>query len=98
MATLNNFERIKNFATRPNDNCVYPGHVWLVEKGERYDLVQFTIKEVKGYYWDESICVPTDFADEQVENIVNERVSLITDAQISEYLGFIEDLKQYGCD
>lgn len=100
MPTLEKIERIRNRGKRPTDNAVYCGSVWLVEKGEEFDLVQFTIKELKkSYYWREHLCVPCNWTDDEVEKAVREYVkNYISDKEIKDFTWFLEMGEKWGWD
>ena len=52
MVTVDKIEIKRNWGVRPNDYEVYLGKLWCVEKGEPYDCVQFSVKELqKPYLW-----------------------------------------------
>lgn len=99
MMTLDKISVSPNWGTRPTDYGVILGNVWLVEKGQPYNLVQFSIKELgKPYYWNESLCVPTDWDNEKIEQVVQEYVKLITEENVQEYRKFLEDGEKWGWD
>lgn len=98
MTTLKNIQVSKSWGIRPTDSAIYIGCAWMVEPGEPYDLVQFSINEINGYYWRTSICVPEGTSDEDVEKIVKEYVSAISDEEIREYKKFLDWGNKYGWD
>lgn len=100
MATLKEILREKKHGVRPNNNAVYCNHIWLVEKDEEYDLVQFSIEELgEPYWWKDFLCVPCDLTDEQVETIVKEYVEkYIDEKEIKDFRWFLEMGNKYGWD
>lgn len=98
MATLKEINIHRNWGTRPTDNVIYLNHAWYVDKGEAYDLVQFSINEIVGYYWNTSLCVPAGTSEKEINRIVAEYVEAITDADIKEYQKFLDFGNKYGWD
>lgn len=100
MATIKKIQRSRNWSKRPIGNIVLDGHIWLVEKGQDYDLVQFSINELdKPYFWRESICVPCDWEDEVVERVVKGYAEdEITEKDIKDYFEFLECGEKWGWD
>lgn len=98
MATIKNISRTRKWGVRPL-NISYVGEEWLVEIGEEYDLVQFSINEQKGsYYWYKSFNVPVDWEDEKVYAMISEYVKTITDKDVKDFNSFIETGEQWGWD
>ena len=54
----------------------------MVEPGESYDLVQFSIDEINGYYWKTFICVPEGTSEDEINKIVKEYINTISDEDI----------------
>ena len=101
MATIKDIQISKNWGARPTGNCENLNEVYYgVEKGQRYDLVQFSINELgKPYYWLQSICVPVDTSQEEIEEIVNEFArDHIKEEDIKYYQRFLEDGEKWGWD
>lgn len=100
MATLKKIRTYKNWSTRPeSDNVIIAGNIYKgVEKGEPYDLVQFSINEITDYFWNESICVPLNTSDDDIKKIVEEYVATITDDDIKDYQRFLDYGNKYGWD
>lgn len=99
MATVKKINITRNWNTRPNDNAIHFGGIYKnVEKGEPYDLVQFSINEISGYYWHSCLCVPCGTSEDEVKGMVEEFVKSITDKQIREYKEFIDFGNKYGWD
>lgn len=98
MATLKKVSISRNWGVRPNDNGIYLGNNWMVEKGQPYDLVQFSINEINGYYWEEALCVPIGITEEDAKQLCEEAVSYITDKAIKDYKWFLDMGNKYGWD
>ena len=100
MATIKDIKRTKNRGIRPTNNVILAGHIWLVEKGQPYDLVQFSINELnKPYLWRECICVPCDWEDETIERVVRGYAEdEITEKDIKDYVWFLECGEKWGWD
>lgn len=99
MATLKDIEIYRRCGVRPNNNIIYAGRQWGVEKGEPYDFVQFSINELnKPYFWRKKLCLKCDLTEEQIKNEVEEYIKNITEEDIKEYKCFLEDGEQYGWD
>ena len=99
MVTIKNVEIHRNWGKRPNDNAVYCGMAWGVEKGEPYDLVQFSINELgKSYFWNTALCLPCGTSEEEIRASVEEYAKGITDEEIQDYRGFLEDGERWGWD
>ena len=99
MATLKEINIYRNWGIRPDGNEIIAGNIYCdVEKGKPYDLVQFSINEINGYYWNETICVPLNTSDEDIKKIVEEYITTITDDDIKDYQRFLDDGNKYGWD
>lgn len=98
MATLKDYKINKNRGVRPDDYVIQVGKKWFVEKGEPYDLVQFSINEVKGFYWGDSLCVPTTMTEDEVKKLVDEEVKNISDTAVKSYNDFLDEGSKYGWD
>ena len=99
MATLKKVNIYRNWGIRPDGNTIIEGNIYYgVDKGEPYDLVQFSINEINGYYWNDTICVPIGTSEENINRIVNEFVKTITDADMKEYQRFLDYGNKYGWD
>lgn len=100
MATIKDIKIHRNFGIRPNNDLIVVGNVWLVEKGQPYHLVQFTINELnKPYMWGACLCVPCDWEDKEIERVVKDYAQdEITEKDIIDYKSFIEDGEKWGWD
>ena len=99
MPTIKEIIISRNWGIRPNDNVIYSGKIWLVEKDEPYDLVQFRINELsKSYYWNESLCVKAGTSEEGINKLVQEYVEQISDKDIADYEKFLEEGERWGWD
>lgn len=100
MATIKSISRSRNWGVRPTNNIILAGHIWLVEKGQPYDLVQFSINELdKSYFWNEHLCVPCDWEEDVVERVVKGYAEdEITEKDIKAYRQFLEDGEKWGWD
>lgn len=99
MATLKKINIYRNWGIRPDGNTIIEGNIYYgVNKGEPYDLVQFSINEINGYYWNTSLCVHAGMSEEEINRIVAEYVKTITNADIKEYQKFLDFGKKYGWD
>ena len=99
MATLKDINIHRNWGIRPDGNAIIAGNIYYgVDKGEPYDLVQFSISEINGYYWNDTLCVPVETEEDEINRIVNEYVATITEADIKEYQRFLDYGKKYGWD
>lgn len=100
MATIKNIKVSRKWATRPTGNSIYPEMIWQVEKGQEYDLVQFSINELnKPYFWYESLCLPCGMSEEEIHEIVAQYVKERIDEQsIKDYKKFLEDGEKWGWD
>ena len=97
MATIKNIKIHRNWGKRPTDNAIYCGMVWGVEKGEPYDLVQFSINELgKPYFWNISFCSPCGMSEEEIRGNVEEYAKTITDKDIKGYRDFLEYGEKWG--
>lgn len=99
MATLKKINIYRNWGIRPDGNTIIEGNIYYgVDKGEPYDLVQFSINEINGYYWNDTLCVPVGTEEDEINRIVNEYVATITEADIKEYQRFLDYGNKYGWD
>lgn len=100
MATIKKIRINRNWSTRPTDNGIYVGDVWFVEKGEPYDLIQFSINELDmGYFWHTSLCVPCGISDEDALKMAEEYAKdNISQKSIDSYKHFLEYGQKYGWD
>lgn len=99
MATLKNIQIYRNWGKRPTGNVTIMGNIYYgVEKGDPYDLVQFSIEEIKGYYWDKTLCVTVGTSEEEIRKLVLEYISNISDKDIQEYQKFLDWGNKYGWD
>ena len=99
MATIKKIKISRNWGKRPTDNAIYCGMAWGVEKGEPYDLVQFSIHELnKPYFWNMSLCVKCGTSEEEINKLVEEYAETITDKDIAEYIDFLEQGEKWGWD
>lgn len=100
MATIKDIKIYRNRGTRPTDYAVYCGMAWGVEKGEPYDLVQFSINELnKPYFWRTSLCFPCGMSEEEIrEECIEYAQQNITEKDIQDYRRFLEDGERWGWD
>lgn len=100
MATIKDIKIHRNWGKRPTDNVVYVGMAWGVEKGEPYDLVQFSINELdKFYFWNTSLCFPCGMSEEEIKKeCVNYAQQNITEKDIKDYRYFLECGEKWGWD
>lgn len=99
MATLKGINIHRNWGKRPEGNITIEGNIYYgVEKGKPYDLIQFSINEINGYYWNNTLCVPVGTEEDEINRIVNEYVATITEADIKEYQKFLDYGNKYGWD
>lgn len=100
MATIKNISISREWGTRPTDNAVYCGMAWGVEKGEKYDLVQFSINELdKPYFWNTSLCFPCGSSEEEIrQECIEYAQKYITEKDIQDYRRFLEDGEKWGWD
>lgn len=98
MATIKDIKIHRNWGKRPTDNVVYVGMAWGVEKGEPYDLVQFSINELgKSYFWNTSLCFPCGMSEEEIKKeCVDYAQQNITEKDIKDYLYFLECGEKWG--
>lgn len=97
MAESRNIRISRNFGVR--DTKTYTmGDIWYVDEGEPYDLVQFSIKEIEGFMWPEALCVPCGTSEKEIDKLVKEKASAITEADIDEFKNFVEFGKTFGWD
>ena len=89
----------RNWAKRPTDNSIIEGHVWGVAKGEPYDLVQFGIEDIEGYYWNKCLCFPVGMPEDEIKQEVEEYAkNNISDEEIAHYKWFLECGEKWGWD
>ena len=99
MITIDKIEIKRNSGVRPNDYAVYLGKLWCVEKGEPYDCVQFSVKELqKPYLWCTMLCVKCVTSEEEINELVRDYAETITDEEIHGYRQFLEDGEKWGWD
>lgn len=100
MATIKKINISRNWATRPTDNAIYDGIAWGVQKGERYDLVQFSLEEIdKPFFWRTALAFPLGMSEEEIRNECIDYVkNNITDKDIKEFLWFLECGEKWGWD
>lgn len=100
MATIKDIKIHRNWGKRPTDNAVYCGMAWGVEKGEPYDLVQFSINELgKSYFWNTSLCFPCGMSEEEIKKeCVDYAQQNITEKDIKDYRYFLECGEKWGWD
>lgn len=101
MATIKDIKITRNWGKRPTGNSYITYEVYVdVEKGEAYDLVQFSINELgKPYYWRTSIGVKCGMSEKQINEVVEEYArEHITEQDIKDYKEFLEDGERWGWD
>lgn len=96
MATLKNYNIGRSWRKRyANDtyDMIYMG----VKVGQTYDVVNFTINEVKGFYWKTSIAFPCRTPKYKIEKFLKEFVeNHITQEEIDGYNGFLKEVTEWG--
>lgn len=99
MATIKDIKIMRNRGNRPENNVIYVDHVWLVEKGEPYDVLQFSINELeRSYYWKSIICTPCGLLEKELYRIAEQHAKKITDNEINDYKSFLDIGDEYGWD
>lgn len=100
MATVKKIRVCRNWNIRPNDDTELAGEIYLVNKGQPYDLLQFTIEELGyDYFWHEALCVPCGKTEKELLAIAkNYAKTQITNETISNYRRFLEYGEKYGWD
>ena len=99
MVTVDKIEIKRNCGVRPDDNAVYLGKLWCVEKGEPYDSVQFSIRELqKPYFWHTALCIKCGTSERKINRLVRGFAKTITGEEIHGYRQFLEDGEKWGWD
>ena len=100
MATIKNISISREWGARPTDKAFYCGMAWGVEKGEKYDLVQFSINELdKPYFWNTSLCFPCGSSEEEIkQECIEYAQKYITEKDIQDYRKFLEIGEKWGWD
>lgn len=100
MATIKDIQISRERGTRPNNNAIYCGMAWGVEKGEKYDLVQFSINELnKPYFWNTSLCFPCGMSEEEIrQECIKFAKEYISEKDVQDYRNFLEDGERWGWD
>ena len=98
MATLNDINITRSAGKRPTGNSDYYNHTWFVDKGQTYDAIKFSIKELKGVWWDRTLCVREGYPENRCRELANIFAKHITEKQIKEAEDMWEDFRLYGCD
>lgn len=100
MATIKEIEIKENWGIRPSKNVIVGGNIWLVDEGQEYTLVQFSINELKkSYFWNDCFCVPCDWSEEKIRDLVEKYAKeQITEEQIKDYNDFLESGEKWGWD
>ena len=99
MATVKKIYISRNYGKRPTDNAIYGGCNWCVEKGQQYDLVQFSINELqKPYFWRIALCIECGTSEEKINELVRYYAETITDEEMHNYQSFLEDGEKWGWD
>ena len=97
MVTVDKIYISRNYGKRPTDNAIYCGFNWCVEKGQQYDLVQFSINELeKPYFWHMALCVKCGTSEEEINELVRDFAKTITDEEIHGYRQFLDDGEKWG--
>lgn len=100
MATIKKIEILRKRGTRPTGNAIFPEMIWQIEKGQEYDLVQFSINELdKPYWWYECLCLPCGMSEKNIRDIVEQYAKeQINQQDIEDYKSFLEDGERWGWD
>lgn len=100
MATIKDIKISRERGIRPDNNAIYCGMAWGVEKGEKYDLVQFSINELnKSYFWNTSLCLPCGMSEEEImQECIKFAKENISEKDIRDYRSFLEDGERWGWD
>lgn len=99
MATLKEARINEKWAKRPKNNEIIAGNVYFnVAEDEEYDLIKFSINEIEGYYWWESLCFPSGTPIKEINKQTEEYVKNISQEKVNEYKRFLEDGMRYGWD
>lgn len=94
MATLKEYKIFRNFGT-----CYDDFHkLCFVKKGEKYDLVQFSLKEMgdRRYFWREHIEVAPQTSEDEVLKIIEDYIKTITKEEIEGYKNFLDWGEKHG--
>ena len=95
MATLKDFKIARSWNKRYGDeyNIAFVG----VDVGRNYDKVDFSINEVRGYYWRISLGFPCRTPKAKIESFLKEFVKeQITQEEIDGYNSFLRDVNTWG--
>lgn len=60
-------------------------YVWLVEEGQRFKRVNFSLKELKHCYWIETLCVPSMWNEAKIRMEAQKYADSITESDINQY-------------
>lgn len=99
MATIKDIKITRNWGKRPTGSRYICNEVYVeVDKGDPYDLVQFSINELeKSYYWHTSIGVKCGTSEDEIKEIVEEYArEHISKQDIKDYTRFLEDGERWG--
>lgn len=88
----------RNAGVRPLGNVDIVGFTWFVERGQKYDLVSFTIKEFSGYVWYKKICVRCGYEEDKCMRLAQLFAKHIKPQELKYMKDMVEDFKRYGCD
>lgn len=97
MATLKNFEIVRNWGKKDHRICNMAWDTEL-EEGEMYDLVKISINEINNYYWNVSIGVKCGTTEEEIKQAVESYVKTITNEEIKDYNKFLAYGEKWGWD
>jgi len=100
MATVKKIRISREWNERPEDDIDIAGEIYFVEKGQTYDLLQFTLEELGyDYFWHESLCVPCGKTEKELLEIArNYAKTQITDERLNNYRRFLDYGEKYGWD
>ena len=97
--TVKDLEIQRNVGVRPTGNVTFNNYVWLVDKGQMYDIVYFGIEECPRLrHWLKVVCVPSGYPEEKCKRLAEILANHITDKDIKEVNDMLDDFAMYGCD
>ena len=91
-------EITRNAGIRPLDKKNLDNYVWFVDRGQKYDKVEFAIEECPKLAVVRTFAVKVGYPKERCEKLAEIYAKHISQEFVDNINAMFEDFEKYGCD
>ena len=88
----------RNAGVRPVDNRQFSDYVWFVDRGQKYDAVEFNIEECSRLAVVKTFAVRVGYPEEKCRQLAEIYAKHIPQEWVDSINEMFDDFERYGCD